>query len=35
MARRDGLGRQARSALDGIVHALKPEGMDPHLPARH
>lgn len=35
MARRDGLGRRARSALDGIVHALKPEGMDPHLPARH
>lgn len=35
MARRDGLCRQARSALDGIVHALTPGAMDPRLPARH
>lgn len=35
MARRQELGARARSALDGIVHALKPAGMDPGLPARH
>lgn len=35
MDRRAALGRRARRALDGIVHALRPDGMDPDLPARH
>ncbi|MDO5635295.1 MAG: alpha/beta hydrolase, partial [Micrococcus sp.] len=34
MVLRAELSRRGRSALDGIVHALKPEGMDAEYPAR-
>lgn len=34
MRRRPELGRRARRALDGVVHALKPEGLDRSLPER-
>lgn len=33
-ARRDALSVRARRALDGVVHALRPDSMDPALPAR-
>lgn len=34
MRGRDGLDERARRALDGVVHALKPEGLDRSLPDR-
>lgn len=34
MRRRSELGRRARRALDGVVHALKPDGLDRSLPER-
>ncbi|QCU79277.1 alpha/beta hydrolase [Citricoccus sp. SGAir0253] len=34
MRRRHLLGPRQRSALDGLVHALKPRSMDPSFPAR-
>lgn len=34
MRRRPQLGRRARRALDGIVHALKPDGLEASLPDR-
>ena len=34
MRRRGALGRRGRSALDGIVHALKPHAMDASFPER-
>ena len=34
MRRRPELGRRARRALDGVVHALKPDGLDRCLPDR-